>query len=51
MSTIYRVKLSFWATPTAIEAECEDEAREIALRLYPTCDCCDAKTKVEYVNA
>lgn len=47
----YMVKLDKWASPTAIKAVDEADARAKALDRYPVCDCgCEQWTHVESVK-
>lgn len=46
----YSVKLNHWCTPTTVNARDTQDAWSKALELYPTCDCCDEITQVEWVK-
>lgn len=44
------VKLDKWTSPIKVIAPSALEAKKLALKQYPKCDCCEDKTRVEYVN-
>lgn len=48
--TLYKVKLNAWTSPVWVQAGTMKAAKELALKNYPTCGCCGAKTYVEAVR-
>jgi predicted nucleotide-binding protein (sugar kinase/HSP70/actin superfamily) len=46
----FNVKLSFWTDPVSVAANSKYTAKQRALELYPTCDCCDDATTVDWVQ-
>lgn len=49
MTYQFIVKLDKWTNPLKVTAESALDAKKKALAWFPTCDCCDEKTKVEGV--
>lgn len=47
---MYAVKLNHWTSPATITAANRRQAAVIALRRFPTCDCCKTPTKVESIK-
>lgn len=47
---LFIVKLDMWTNPVKIMAKSALDARNKALKEFPTCDCCNEPVKVEYVN-
>lgn len=44
------VKLDKWTNPIKVTAKSALEAKQKALKEFPTCDCCKETTKVESIN-
>lgn len=44
--TIWNVQLNAWASPCIVEAHSMADATRLALKNFPTCDCCGEPTKV-----
>ena len=48
---LYHVKLDKWCDPVLItKANDALQASKLAVKYYPTCDCCEEKTHVEWVK-
>lgn len=48
---IFSVKLDKWVTPLSLrDVATPEQAKAKALSMFPTCDCCDEPTNVEWVK-